>query len=216
MYTARGGLPIELTSRQYEIVKLITEHEPITGEQIATQLGFSRPTLRSDLSVLMMLGMIDAKPKVGYFIGPGLSTNMEKTQQFQSIKVKAVQGKPVTVKESTLVKHAVETMFSENVGSLVVLDPEGHLTGIISRKDLLKVTLANLNAGNMPVSMVMTRQPNIITVDPKESIIAAAEKMMKHEVDSLPVVGQNNIVLGRVTKTTMTRVLLKLYFDNCE
>ena len=60
---------IELTARQQELVALIGRHAPITGEQLAEMLGVSRPTLRSDLALLVMLGLVDAKPKVGYFPG---------------------------------------------------------------------------------------------------------------------------------------------------
>lgn len=52
-----------------EIIDLVKKHAPITGERIAELLGISRPTIRSDLAVLVMLRYIDAKPKVGYFLG---------------------------------------------------------------------------------------------------------------------------------------------------
>lgn len=59
---------IELTSRQIEIIDIVNKRAPITGEQIAESLNLTRPTIRSDLSVLVMLKYIDAKPKVGYFL----------------------------------------------------------------------------------------------------------------------------------------------------
>lgn len=197
-----------------EIVELVKAHEPITGEQIAEMLGVSRPTIRSDLSVLVMLGIINAKPKVGYFLGSSMSPAAESLKKLHSMKVRDVQGVPIIVRETTTVNDAVVTLFLENVGSLIVTNDEGELTGIVSRKDLLKVTLGNTNAANMPVSLVMTRQPNIITIGPSDSVIAAAEKLINHQVDCLPVVQKNEHgkieVVGRVTKSTMTRVLLEI------
>lgn len=160
-----------------------------------------------------MLGFIDAKPKVGYFLGTSLSTAAMKNS-LSEMKVKNVQSVPVVVRETSTVQDAVVTLFLENAGSLFVVNEDGALSGVVSRKDLLKVTLGNANAGSMPISFVMTRVPNIITVHPEDSVIAAAEKMMKHEVDSLPVVritaDEKAEVVGRVTKTTMTRVLLEV------
>jgi len=197
-----------------EIVELVKAHEPITGEQIAEMLGVSRPTIRSDLSVLVMLGIINAKPKVGYFLGSSMSPAAESLKKLHSMKVRDVQGVPIIVRETTTVNDAVVTLFLENVGSLIVTNDEGELTGIVSRKDLLKVTLGNTNAANMPVSLVMTRQPNIITIEPSDSVIAAAEKLINHQVDCLPVVQKNEHgkieVVGRVTKSTMTLVLLEI------
>ncbi|MDQ1911885.1 helix-turn-helix transcriptional regulator [Paenibacillus sp. GD4] len=202
-----------------QIVELVKAHAPITGEQIAEMLGLSRPTLRSDLALLVMLGLIDAKPKVGYTAGTAVQPGTIVSRKLQEMKVKEVQAVPVIVKEHTSVHDAVVTLFMENVGNLIVADDEGCLTGVISRKDLLKFTLGNGNGGSMPVSMVMTREPNVVHVGPDESVIDAARKMIRHQVDSLPVVVpiQGALgtrprleIVGRVTKTIMTQILLEL------
>ncbi|MFH5181520.1 helix-turn-helix transcriptional regulator [Paenibacillus sp. TAB 01] len=204
------------------IVELVKQHAPITGEQIAEMLGLSRPTLRSDLALLVMLGLVDAKPKVGYSPGSAVSPGGEISRRLQGMKVKDIQAIPVIVRENSLVHDAVVTLFMENVGSLIVVDEENCLSGIISRKDLLKFTLGNQNASSMPVNMVMTREPNVIHVFPEDSVVDAARKMIHHQVDSLPVVvrmkpesasAQTRArwdVVGRVTKTIMTQLLLEL------
>ncbi|MFE5324282.1 helix-turn-helix transcriptional regulator [Paenibacillus sp. NPDC056579] len=203
-----------------QIVEIIKQHSPITGEQIAEMLGLSRPTLRSDLALLVMLGYVDAKPKVGYSPGSAMSTGSQASRKLQTMKVKDVQSMPVIVRENASVHDAVVSLFMENVGSLIVVDEENCLSGVISRKDLLKFTLGNTAAASMPVSMVMTREPNVIHAEPDETVIDAARKMIHHQVDSLPVVvrskqesvqGRNRWeVVGRVTKTIMTQILLEL------
>ena len=200
-----------------EIVRLVKKHAPITGEQIAEMLGLSRPTIRSDLSLLVMLGYIDAKPKVGYFLGTSSNENNLAAQKLSEIKVKDVQSMPVIVRETASVHDAVVTLFLENVGSLIVTDADGNLVGVVSRKDLLKFTLGHSDPSTTPVSLVMTRQPNIVTVSPEDSVIEAGRKMIYHQVDSLPVISTNmengqqkQEIVGRVTKTTMTKVLIGL------
>jgi CBS domain-containing protein len=183
-------------------------------------LGLSRPTLRSDLALLVMLGYVDAKPKVGYTPGSEISTANQSFRRLQGLKVKDVQSMPVVVRDSTSVHDAVISLFMENVGSLIVVDADSCLSGIISRKDLLKLTLGNTAAAMMPVSMVMTREPNVIHVQPDDLVMDAARKMINHQVDSLPVVvpaqtnnGQGRTrweVVGRVSKTIMTQILLDL------
>jgi CBS domain-containing protein len=194
-------------------VELVTKNEPMTGEAIAETLGVSRPTIRSDLAVLVMLGILDAKPKVGYFLGEGAHSDAGHLKKLRELKVKTVQGVPIVVRDTATVHDAVVTLFMENVGTLIVVDAEGELVGMVSRKDLLKVTLGNPGATTMPVSMIMTRKPNIVTVDAEDSVLEAAEKMIRHEVDCLPVMARDEkgkrAVAGRVTKTTMTRLLLE-------
>ncbi|WP_233531202.1 helix-turn-helix transcriptional regulator [Paenibacillus alkalitolerans] len=211
-------MAIELTARQIEITEIVKNHAPITGDQIAEMLGVSKPTIRSDLAVLVMIGYIDAKPKVGYFPGKAFKEGGVMIQRLKEYKVKDIQGVPVVVQGTATVHDAVIALFMENVGSLIVVDADGYLEGVVSRKDLLKVTLGSASASAMPINLVMTRGPNIVTISPDESVIEAARKMIHHQVDSLPVVktspdhkGQKNqLVVGRITKTHMTTVLLEI------
>jgi DeoR family transcriptional regulator, catabolite repression regulator len=200
-----------------EIVELVKQNAPITGDQIAEMLGLSKPTIRSDLSVLVMLGYLDAKPKVGYFPGKAMAPEGQMAKRLLSLKVKDIQGVPVIMRDTATVQEAVVTLFLENVGSVIVADENGTLQGVISRKDLLKVTLGNPSASSMLISLVMTRHPNIVTANEEESVLDAARKMITHQIDSLPVLrvtSQNGVerqeVVGRVTKTSMTNVLVEL------
>lgn len=177
-------------------------------------LGVSRPTIRSDLSILVMLRILDAKPKVGYFLGTGAISASESLRKLKELKVKDVQDMAITVRETATVHDAVVMLFVENVGSLIVTNGEGAFVGIVSRRDLLKVTIGNPNAATMPVSLVMTRSSNVITAHPEESIISAADKMIRHQVGGLPVIemtaeGKAEAV-GRITKSAMTRILLEV------
>ena len=58
---------IEFTERQKKIIELVKQYQPITSENIARKLHLTRATLRSDLAILSMVGMLEARPKVGYF-----------------------------------------------------------------------------------------------------------------------------------------------------
>ena len=100
---------------------------------------------------------------------------------------------------------------------IIVVDEDHSLQGIVSRKDLLKVTLGNAQATTMPIQMLMTRQPKIYTATPEESVWEAARKLIYYEIDSLPVikkVEENDTVtmkvVGRITKTNIIKALLDL------
>jgi CBS domain-containing protein/biotin operon repressor len=209
---------IELTPRQLEIIQLVQKHAPVTGEQIAESLGISRPTIRSDLSVLIMLGHLDAKPKVGYFLGKEQAPGGKLKDKLISLKVKDRMSRPIVIPEQATVNDAVITLFTENTGMVAVTDGEGLLSGIVSLKDLLKVTLGNPAAAAIPISMAMTRLPRIVAVDPEDTLWEAAKKMLDHQVGGLPVVrpaGDSEDrsrleVVGRITKTSMTQVLVDL------
>ena len=57
---------IKLSDRQMQIVEIVKSQQPITSEQVAERLNLTRAALRSDLSILTMAGILEARPKVGY------------------------------------------------------------------------------------------------------------------------------------------------------
>ncbi|MFD0588596.1 helix-turn-helix transcriptional regulator [Paenibacillus sp. GCM10027627] len=215
----KEGTIIQLTSRQLELIELVKKHSPVTGEQLAEYLGVSRPTLRSDLSLLVMLGMLDAKPKVGYFLGNTFRASNEPLRRYNSMKVREVQGVPVNIPDTLSVHDAVITLFMENADTLLVVNENKRFAGIITPKDLLKITLGNAAAASIPVSMVMTRYPNIVTLTPDESVIEAIRKMSQHQVDCLPVIvpseepGESPEVAGWVSKSNIIRLIADIATD---
>lgn len=210
---------IQLSTRQLELLDLVKRHAPITGEQLAEYLSVSRPTLRSDLSLLVMLGLLDAKPKVGYFLGNTYRTSSEPLQQFNSMKVREVQGVPVNVPDSLSVHDAVITLFTENADTLLVVNEQKRFVGIVTPKDLLKITLGNAGAVSIPVSMVMTRYPNIVTLMPDDSVMDAIRKMSLHQIDCLPVIvpreeqAADPEVTGWVSKSNIIRLMADIATD---
>jgi CBS domain-containing protein len=216
----KGVSPIQLTPRQEQIIKIVKTHAPITGEQIAILLNVRRATLRPDLTVLTMSELLDARPRVGYYLS-GKTPRGLAADQLRQMKVDEVKAVPVVVKGSATVYDSIVALFTEDVGTLFIVTPEGYLEGAVSRKDLLKVALGQVELHKIPVRVVMTRVPNVVTVTGDEFVYDAARKLMEHEVDSLPVVAlecdekdrEHLKVTGRFTKTTVTRVFIELGED---
>ena len=208
-------ISIKLSKRQQEILQIVKEDGPITGKQIAEKLSLTRATLRPDLAILTMAGSLDAKPRVGYFYNPQSETK-KATANLSKQLVKQYKAHPIVVQKSASVYDAIVQIFLEDVGTLYTVDEEGLLAGVISRKDLLRAAIGNNNLEELPVSVIMTRMPNIVTVQPDESLLEAAQKLIHNHIDSLPVVRevdkeQNRYeVIGRITKTTITRAYIEM------
>ncbi|CEP68216.1 Uncharacterised conserved protein UCP026546,HtH-CBS [Moorella glycerini] len=206
---------MQLSPRQQQIVAIVKRSGPITSQQIAEELNLTRAALRPDLAVLTMSGILEARPRVGYFLSSKPSQALV-AEEIKKIKVGDVKGLPRVIRASASVYDAIVNMFIEDVGTLMVVDEEGHLEGVLSRKDLLKAAIGGGDLQKMPASVVMTRMPNIICTTPEESVLTAARKIIEHEVDALPVVrpvdgqGKKLEVVGRLTKTTITRLFVEL------
>lgn len=206
---------IEFNDRQKKIVEIVKKFQPITSEQIANKLNVSRSTLRSDLSILTMSSALEARPKVGYFY---IEESDESIiyKKIEKIKVGDVKSLPVVVDEKLTVYDAIVTMFLEDIGSLYIVS-EGFLAGVVSRKDLLKTAIGGNDIKNIPLSIIMTRMPNIIMTYPQENVFDAAKKIILHQIDSLPVVEKHvkdgvekYKVLGRLSKSNITKLFVEI------
>lgn len=210
----KGGYRVKLSKRQEQIAQIVREEGPVTGSAIAEHLEVTRSALRSDLSVLTMLGVLDARPNVGYYY-VGLSKETQTAERLKSFLVSDVLSQAVVVSGETSLYDTIVTIFTEDVGTILVCD-DSYLVGVVSRKDLLRASMGQTDSHAMPISMIMTPVSKVITVEPSDTLVEAAQKMIDYEVDCLPVVVREDVgnkkrlkVVGRVSKTTVAKVFLE-------
>jgi CBS domain protein len=210
----KGGYRVKLSKRQEQIAQIVREEGPVTGSAIAEHLEVTRSALRSDLSVLTMLGVLDARPNVGYYY-VGLSKETQTAERLKSFLVSDVLSQAVVVSGETSLYDTIVTIFTEDVGTILVCDGS-YLVGVVSRKDLLRASMGQTDSHAMPISMIMTPVSKVITVEPTDTLVEAAQKMIDYEVDCLPVVVREDVgnkkrlkVVGRVSKTTVAKVFLE-------
>ncbi|WP_318246479.1 helix-turn-helix transcriptional regulator [Guptibacillus algicola] len=203
---------IELNNRQETILQIVKNEGPITGENIAEKLSLTRATLRPDLAILTMAGYLDARPRVGYFY-TGKTGSQLLTEKIKKIKVDDYKSIPVVVQENTSVYDAICSMFLEDVGTLFVVNKKAHLVGVLSRKDLLRAALGKQDLQSIPVTIIMTRMPNITVCLQDDMLIEVANRLIEKQIDALPIVkedAEGMEVIGRITKTNITKALVDL------
>ncbi|MBB6445994.1 CBS domain-containing protein [Bacillus benzoevorans] len=208
-------MTIELNKRQEQILEIVKENGPITGEHIADRLSLTRATLRPDLAILTMAGFLDARPRVGYFY-TGKTGVQLLTENLQKLLVKDYQSIPVVVSENISVYDAIVTMFLEDVGTLFIVDQSSLLVGVVSRKDLLRASIGKQELNALPVNIIMTRMPNIAMCTRDDLLIDVAKKLIERQIDAMPVVKETDAgfeVIGRVTKTNIAKALVALAED---
>ena len=204
-----------MTKRQEEIVDIVKTNGPITGKQIAEKLSLTRAALRPDLAILTMAGNLDARPRVGYFFNEE-QVQKERAKKWIQQEVAHYKAHPIVIQKSASVYDAIVQLFLEDVGTLYAVDSNGHLAGVVSRKDLLRTTIGEHSLNDLPVSVIMTRMPNIVMIEPNQTLFEAAKKMIENHIDSLPVVKKIDekthtyLVIGRITKTTITRAYIEM------
>jgi acetoin utilization protein AcuB len=125
---------------------------------------------------------------------------------------------PVLCAADLSVTDAFDLMKKSRIRRMPVVDKNGKLVGIVSDKDLLRVTpspATTLSAYEIPyllskvkVNDVMTKK--VITVMEETPVEEAARIMVDNKIGGLPVVDESDVVVGIITETDIFKTFLEL------
>jgi acetoin utilization protein AcuB len=130
---------------------------------------------------------------------------------------------PLFVHPDTSVTEARALMEREHIGHTPVLDKNNRLTGIISKKDLLKAGPSPATSLDMyEISYLLSKlkvekvmEKKVITVDENEMVEEAARIMADQGIGCLPVMrGAGNpdaLLVGIITDTDLFRVFVNAF-----
>ena len=126
---------------------------------------------------------------------------------------------PVTITPKTPFQDALKMMQEHGFRRLPVVDDTGKLTGIVAERDLLyaspspatSLSMWELNylLSKLKIERLMTK--NVVTTTPDALIEDAACLMVKHKIGALPVVDQDNHVIGIITETDVFKSFVNVY-----
>jgi signal-transduction protein with cAMP-binding, CBS, and nucleotidyltransferase domain len=104
---------------------------------------------------------------------------------------------PTSLDVGATVAKAAKTMCKEGVGSVIILEHNKPI-GIVTEEDInCKVVARDLKPSTVHVNDIMSTP--LITVSADETVGCAAHMMVKHKVRRLPVVDEDDKVIGIVT-----------------
>jgi IMP dehydrogenase len=101
---------------------------------------------------------------------------------------------PVTIPYDRPVSEALAVMERFKISGVPVVDADGHLVGIITNRDLRFETRFDI-----PVSEVMTKQPNLVTVPVGTTLEQAKAVLQKHRIEKLLVIDDDKHLKGLIT-----------------
>jgi CBS domain-containing protein len=108
----------------------------------------------------------------------------------------------ITVTTDTGVEDAVDTLLAEDIGSLIVVDEDHRLAGVVTSNDFLEVIARGDVDDGATVERYMTDQ--VVTVGPDETIQDAAARMITNGISHLPVEDADGEIIGMLSTTDIT------------
>ncbi|WP_371153054.1 CBS domain-containing protein [Halorubrum ejinorense] len=111
----------------------------------------------------------------------------------------------LTVTPDTDINKAADILLDEGVGSLIVLDADDNLAGVLTSTDFVTVVSTNHSSYTGVVGDYMTE--DVLTVPSSATLYNAAVKMIREDVQHLPVAGDGNEIVGMLSATDLTAQL---------
>jgi IMP dehydrogenase len=193
----------------YDDVLLIPARSEVLPREVDIQTRFSREIpIHVPIVSAAMDTVTDANLAIAIAREGGIGVihkNMPIEMQMEHVrKVKRAENgmiyDPVTIDVEATVGDALRLMAQNHIGGIPVVDPQGHLIGIVTNRDL-----RFQDNPAKPIKEVMTSE-NLITVGPSTTIPEATEVLRKNRIEKLPVVDAEGRLAGLITYRDITKI----------
>ncbi|UTW62699.1 IMP dehydrogenase [bacterium SCSIO 12741] len=196
----------------YDDVLLVPAYSEVIPRDVVISTKFSRnismnvPIVSAAMDTVSESALAIALAQEG---GIGvLHKNMSiESQANQVRKVKRYESgmiqDPVTLDESATVGDALALMKEHSIGGIPVVDGMLKLVGIVTNRDLRFE-----KDYDKPVRQVMTSD-NVITAKEGTTLKEAENTLQKYKIEKLPVVDQDNKLVGLITYKDILKLKIK-------
>ena len=106
---------------------------------------------------------------------------------------------PVTIQRGKTVKDALDIMAEYHIGGIPVVDEENKLVGIVTNRDLRFQS----NPTRL-IDEVMTSK-NLVVTHQQVDLDSASKILLEHKIEKLPVVDDQNHLMGLITYKDITK-----------
>lgn len=107
-------------------------------------------------------------------------------------------GSVITIEGDTSLRAAATVLDDHKIGSIVAVDSNGGIIGVISERDIVRrIAQMGADALELPVSQVMTR--DVITATGDMTVEDGLSCMTDRRIRHLPVVDSNARLIGIVS-----------------
>ena len=111
----------------------------------------------------------------------------------------------VTATPETLVEDAARLLLEDDIGSLPVVDADNDLLGILTTTDFVTIVAHSEPKAETTVERYMTT--DVVTATAQENIRDAADRMLTNDCHHLPVVDDEEGLIGMISTADLTQYL---------
>ena len=201
----------------YDDVLLVPAHSEVLPREVDVSTQLTRELrLNAPIVSAAMDTVTENKLAIGIARQGGIGIihkNMsieDQAEQVRSVK-RSESGMivdPVTLSNDAIVGDALSLMERFKIGGIPVVDNHNKLIGILTNRDLrFEDNMAR------PIQQLMTTE-NLVTAPVGTTLDQAREILQKYKIEKLPVVDDNNVLVGLITYKDIMKV--QNYPNSCK
>ncbi|STB01052.1 ABC transporter ATP-binding protein [Clostridium baratii] len=200
----RTSLQEELFSLQEELKKTIifVTHDMDEALKIADKICIMKDGKVAQYDTPENILRNPANDFVRDFIGSDRVWNNPEFIKAKDIMIKD----PVAVKGKRNILQGIEIMRSSKVDSLLVVDKDNLLKGIVTVKDI-----KSTHDKSTPLEKVMSIEP--LSVNEDDNLVDILAVMNEHSVGYIPVTNSSNKLVGLITRSSLLSVLSEQFLE---
>jgi len=196
----------------YDDVLLVPAFSEVLPREVNIQAKFTRNiTINVPIVSAAMDTVTESRMAIAIAQEGGIGVlHKNMTIEEQATKVRKVKRAesgmiidPVTLPLNSTVADAKANMKEFSIGGIPIVDDAQKLIGIVTNRDL-RFEKNN----NRPIAEVMTSK-NLVTVSEGTSLAQAEDILQENKIEKLPVIDDNNVLVGLITFRDITKLTLK-------
>ncbi|QTL84132.1 IMP dehydrogenase (plasmid) [Borrelia miyamotoi] len=125
----------------------------------------------------------------------------------KAYNITGIVRNPITINENANVQDAKILIAEHKISALPVIDKTGKILGLVTNRDIKYVV-----DDSLPVVHAMTKK--LITAKENISLTEAKEILLKHKIEKLLIIDEENNLRGLITCRDIEHVEHKAYFPN--
>jgi len=125
--------------------------------------------------------------------------------RMEDVFVGSLMSSPVhTIGGDATLRTAATLLLDHDIGSVVVVDDEGRLEGILTATDFVRVVADGAYDYDPATNVEQAMSTEVVTAAPTDPVESAADRMIDAGHYHLPVVDGENVVIGVITSHDLT------------
>ena len=182
-----------MNSKDFELSEIITQ--PITVDPSKTILKVREILLEKGIKRVIV---VDKKKPIGVITEKDIAKKIYKMENKSMKEIKAKDFKPkkiFTLTKKDTVQECAKMMKKHRINSIIIIDKEKNLKGVITKTELIKVYLTK-KITSVKISKIMKKK--LVTASPSDPILQIESLLLKYGISRI-IIKRNQKPIGIIT-----------------